>query len=119
MAAINDVLSTIKRFGREEIESSTPAKNGPSIQANCPEVASKALTRTNRFFGNNMGIKELKAGWNRALKQLLKKASPPTNNIFLYPNHREKGINKTVNACPALAIIINHSRFILSAMTPA
>ena len=90
MAAINDVLSTIKRFGREEIESSTPAKNGPSIQANCPEVASRALTRTNRFFGNNMGIKELKAGWNRVLKQLLKKTKNTNQNIKTNTNEEKE-----------------------------
>tara|TARA_B100001750_G_C15113173_1_gene401155 strand:+ start:264 stop:419 length:156 start_codon:yes stop_codon:yes gene_type:complete len=49
MVAINDMLSIKKRFGSEEIESIIPVKNGPRIQANYPDVASRALMGTNFF----------------------------------------------------------------------
>ena len=80
---MNDVLSKKKNFIIEKIDTNTPARNGPNIQANCPNVANKALTQINCFLWNKRGIKELNAGWNNVLKQLLIKAKQPINNIFL------------------------------------
>ena len=42
----NDPPSTKNRLGSETIVKRIPAKNGPIIQANCPDVAKMALIFT-------------------------------------------------------------------------
>jgi hypothetical protein len=51
-----EILSTKNRLGSETMVKRIPAKKGPIIHANCPDVAKIVLILTRRFDGKSMGI---------------------------------------------------------------